>query len=59
MEEKELAQSLIDTVTNSDLFRIFPDMAEIALDHVLDDGLLKEIPVVQSIVALCCTTEVE
>ncbi len=52
MGEKDLAPSLIQSITDSSLYRITPDLAEVALDHILDDGIIKDIPVVRSVVAL-------
>jgi len=52
MGEKDLAPLLIQSITDSSLYRITPDLAEVALDHILDDGIIKDIPVVRSVVAL-------
>ena len=56
METKELAPSLIESFTDFDIAQITPDLAEVALDNVLDDGLVKDIPVVRSLYAFYKTT---
>jgi len=43
--------SLIETLKNSDLRSISKDLAEVAIDGVLKDGILKDIPVVNTLIA--------
>ncbi len=45
-KNKELSDSLIETISNSDLTNIGSDVLEIGIDTILADGILKEIPVV-------------
>jgi hypothetical protein len=52
MEPKALAPSLVDSFTDFDPAQITPDLLEIALDQVLDEGIIKDIPIVRSIVGL-------
>ena len=43
---KELSNSLVETISNSDLTIIGKDIIEIGVDKILSEGLLKEIPVI-------------
>lgn len=43
--------SIIETLSNSDLASVSKDIAEIAIDGVLEDGLLKDLPVVNTLLA--------
>ena len=52
MESNDLASSLVDSFTDFDSAQITPDWVELALDHVLDDGIIKDIPIVRSIVGV-------
>lgn len=45
-ENKELSNSLAETISNSDLTAIGKDILEIGVDTILVDGLLKEISVI-------------
>jgi hypothetical protein len=45
-ENKELSNSLVETISSSDLTNIGKDILEIGVDRILTDGLLKEIPVI-------------
>lgn len=56
MESKDLASSLIDSLTDYDPAQITPDLVEVGLDHVLDDGIVKDIPFVRTFYAIYKTT---
>jgi hypothetical protein len=47
-----LGQSLLDTLHNSELSNVTVDLTEVALDSLLEEGILKEIPIVSTIVGL-------
>lgn len=49
---KDIALSFVDSFTDYDPAQITPDLAEIALDQVFDDGIIKDIPVVRSVYGL-------
>ena len=51
MDEKSLAVALEDTLAESTI-DIISDIAEVGLDAVLDDGLLKDIPIISTAVSL-------
>ena len=51
MEENLRDFSIIETLTNSDLSSVSKDIAEIAIDGVLKDGLLKDLPIVNTLLA--------
>lgn len=52
-EQENKIQSSFDlTLTDSNLQNLGVDFSEIAIDNVLDDGLLKEIPIVSTVVNL-------
>lgn len=42
----DLSDSLVETISNSDLTAIGSDILEIGIDTILADGILKEIPIV-------------
>jgi hypothetical protein len=50
--EKDLGTSLIETVGKSDLAQFIPDYLEIGLDSQLTEGVLKELPVVSTSLAI-------
>lgn len=52
MEPKALAPSLVDSFTDFDPARITPDLLEVALDYIVDEDIIKDIPIVRSIVGL-------
>ncbi|WP_157966013.1 hypothetical protein [Cognataquiflexum aquatile] len=45
----ELEQSIENTLETSDLSEINIDLAEVTLDLFLNDGVLKDLPIVSSI----------
>src|SRR5690348_6952258 len=47
--KKDLGLSLIDTLASSDLSGVLEDQAEVVVDRILKDGLLKDIPIVSTI----------
>lgn len=49
---KELGTALVESVTSGDSLELIKDYAEIGIDAVLEDGVLKDIPIVGSIVGL-------
>jgi hypothetical protein len=51
-ENQDLVPSLIETLRSSDLAEIVQDFGEVALDSILDDDLVKEVPVIGTIVRL-------
>lgn len=51
-EAQDLPGSLAYTVANSDLGSLGSELAEVALDSVLKDGLLKDLPIIGSLVGL-------
>ncbi|RJP50164.1 MAG: hypothetical protein C4583_11070 [Anaerolineaceae bacterium] len=51
-KDNDAGISLIETITSSDLSDLLQDYGEIALDSVVSDGILKEIPVINSIVGV-------
>src|SRR5262245_61944564 len=52
MSSESLDLSLIESIKSSDLKDIAVDLSEIGLDSLLEDGLLKDIPVFGSLVKL-------
>lgn len=52
MEPKALAPSLVDSFTDFDPAQITPDLLEVALDYVLDEDIIKDIPIVRTIAGL-------
>ena len=47
--KKDLGLSLIDTLASSDLSSVLEEQAEVIVDRILKDGLLKDIPIVSTI----------
>ena len=47
--KKDLGLSLIDTLASSDLSGVLEDQAEVIVDRILKDGLLKDIPIISTI----------
>ncbi|MHC4123181.1 MAG: hypothetical protein ACYSSI_06370 [Planctomycetota bacterium] len=52
MKPKALASSLIESFTEFDPAQITPDLVEVTLDHVLDNGIIKDIPIVRTIAGI-------
>ncbi len=52
MEPKALAPSLVESFTDFDPAQITPDLLEVALDHILDESIIKDIPIVRTIVGI-------
>jgi len=52
MEPEALSTSLVDSLTEFDPAQITPDLVEVALDHILEDGVIKDIPIVRMIAGL-------
>ena len=50
--EKELSKSLIQTIAESDLTKIGTDIAEISIDSILENGILKDFPIVGSLIGI-------
>jgi len=55
MKEQNIESSLITTIVNSEAKEIAFDMVELSLDSVLDDGVLKDIPVIGILAKLYST----
>jgi hypothetical protein len=51
-ENDDIGMSLIETIKSPDLEDLAQDFGEVALDSILKDGILKDIPVVSSIVGV-------
>jgi hypothetical protein len=51
----KIDNSLTETIRNSDLQNVSADLAEIVLDSMLSDGVLKDLPIVGSIIGLSKT----
>ena len=51
----KLVPSLKNSIFNSETLEVLTDFSEIELDSVLEDGVLKDIPIVRTVVALCKT----
>lgn len=49
---KTIEESLIQTIKKSELKEISVDFSEIALDAFLDEGVLKDIPIINSIIGI-------
>ncbi len=47
--KKDLGLSLVDTLASSDLSGVLEDHAEVIVDRILKDGLLKDIPIISTI----------
>lgn len=50
--EKELPQSLIKTITDSDFTKIGIDITQISIDSVLESGVLKDFPIIGSLIGI-------
>lgn len=55
MSEEKLGLSLIDTINSTALPEITKDLAEVALDSILDNGILRDLPIVNTIIGLSKT----
>ena len=55
MEEHNIESSLMATILNSDAKEIGADMIELSLDSVLEEGLLKEMPIIGVLAKLYST----
>lgn len=55
-ESSELSKSIKTTLTDTDLQNVSADLAETFMDSVIRDGLLKDIPIIGTIVGLGKTT---
>ncbi len=55
-EYKQLEQSLLSTLRQSDLRSIGANLSEIGIDQLMQDGLLKDIPVVNILTGLLKTS---
>jgi hypothetical protein len=51
MKTKSNEISIIDTLMNSDLTSVSKDIAEIAIDGILKEGFLKDLPIINSLFA--------
>ena len=49
---EKIEESLTETIETTDLDAINADLAEIVIDSVLEDGLLKDLPIVNVVVGL-------
>ena len=49
---QEIQKSIEETIGNSDLTSLGIDLSEVAIDAVMEDGILKDLPVVGAIVGL-------
>ena len=47
-----IENSLTETIRNSDLQNVASDISEIVIDSILEDGVLKELPIISTIVGL-------
>jgi len=52
MKPKTLAPSLVDSFTEFDPAQITPDLLEVTLDHLLDNAIIKDIPIVRTIAGI-------
>ncbi|MFD2939694.1 hypothetical protein [Flavobacterium notoginsengisoli] len=50
--ENELSKSLAQTISESDLTKIGIDIAEISIDSILENGVLKDLPIVGSLIGI-------
>lgn len=55
-ENTTLAGSLVESLTIFDPDQITADLLEVALDHVLDEGVIKDIPIIRAIAGLAKAT---
>jgi len=46
---KDIGLSLVDTLASSDLSGVLEDQAEVIVDRILKDGLLKDIPIISTL----------
>lgn len=51
----ELLPSLYNSIFNDEVLDVIKDYSEIAYDSIMEEGILKEIPVVKTVVAVCKT----
>ncbi|MGK0271266.1 MAG: hypothetical protein ACI88H_001923 [Cocleimonas sp.] len=51
-KKMDLPDSLTKTISNSELVSVSGELGEIAIDSILDDGLLKDIPIIGTITGL-------
>lgn len=51
-EKKSLSTSLVETITNPDLKEIGVNLLEVGIDQIIEDGVLKEIPIVNVVVGI-------
>lgn len=49
---KELPYSLIQTIADSDLTRIGIDITEISIDSIINNGVLKDFPIIGSLIGI-------
>jgi len=56
MVPKDLAPSLVDSFTEFDPAQITPDLIEVAIDNVLDNSIIKDIPIVRTIAGVLKVT---
>lgn len=49
-EDKKLAPLLISSIASSDIKDLATDISEVGLDQLLDDGVLREIPIIKALV---------
>lgn len=54
-EDKDLGLSLIETIGSSDLSDLSQELTEVALDSLLQEGILKDIPIIGTIVGVAKT----
>lgn len=48
----ELSKSLLNTLSESDLTKIGMDITEISIDSILENGVLKDFPIVGSLIGI-------
>lgn len=53
--KKDLGLSLVNTLASSDLSGVLADPAEVVVDQILKDGLLKDIPIISTIIGVVKT----
>ena len=52
ISNKELSTSLKETITRFELFKIGIDISEVTLDSIMKEGVLRELPVVSTLVGI-------
>lgn len=57
IKESDIIKSIDSTLVSSDLSDVAIDMSENCIDSILNDGLLKDIPIVRSMVGIIKTTK--